>query len=159
MSFSTLLLENENKIGFLFKKEQKEKYLFTAYPNAFIDIYSKTNDTIQYRVLTKELEDYGRITLNVVNPKSKNLIIQLLTGNNQNKIIENISVSSSKQLVFDLLEPKKYTIRAIFDDNKNNKWDTGDYLKKILPENIIYYKIDLELRANYFLEETFTVNK
>jgi hypothetical protein len=62
-------------------------------------------------------------------------------------------------LVFDLLEPKRYTIRAITDDNKNNKWDTGSYLKKQLAEKIIYHKAinNTELRANYFLEEGFTI--
>ena len=46
------------------------------------------------------------------------------------------------------------------DENKNNKWDTGNYLKKQLPEIILYHKQinNAELRANYFLEESFIID-
>ena len=40
---------------------------------------------------------------------------------------------TSKAIVFDLLQPKKYTIRIIIDENKNNKWDTGNFLLKQQP--------------------------
>ena len=63
-------------------------------------------------------------------------------------------MTSSSQIVFDLLRPRKYTLRAIVDENKNNKWDTGDFLKKLLPEKIMYHPEinDYPLRANFFLE-------
>ena len=65
---------------------------------------------------------------------------------------------ASETLVFNLLEPKTYKVRAIIDDNNNNKWDTGNYLLKIQPEKVIYFEEELKVRANYFLEgNIFTV--
>ena len=107
---------------------------------------------------TKEIEDYGRITMNIENQTSQNLIIELLEGKDKDKLVERIFISNSKEIQFNLLEPKKYFVRAIIDENKNNKWDTGNYLLKKQPEKIIYFSEELEVRANYYLDgNIFTV--
>lgn len=155
--FTNFISNKENKIGFLFNKQQKESYTLKTLPGTFEDIYGTKNDTINYGFKTKEIEDYGKITINVVNNNSENLIIDLISVKDKNKIIERRHINSSEKLVFDLLEPKTYIIRAIVDKNKNKKWDTGNYLLKQQPETIIYYEEELALRANYFLENTFTI--
>ena len=159
INYNTIPSKKENKVGFIFDKKPKEKYLFTALPGAFNDVFSVKNDTLKYSFSTKEIDDYGRITLKVNNVNSKNLIIELLSGKKQDKVIERQFTATSKGIVFDLLQPKKYTIRVIIDENKNNKWDTGNYLIKQLPEIILYHKQinNAELRANYFLEESFII--
>ena len=104
------------------------------------------------------MEDYGRITIQIDNQTSQNLILELLEGKNKNTLVERKLVSNSKEIQFNLLEPKKYYVRAIIDANKNNKWDTGNFLLKPQPEKIIYYSEELELRANYFLDgNIFTI--
>ena len=150
----------ENKIAFVFDKKPEDKYKFSFLPKAFTDIYEVANDSLAYYFVTNELEDYGRITLNVNNINSKNVIIELLSGQNQDEIVERRFINSSAQLVFDLLEPIKYTVRAIIDENGNNKWDTGNYLKKQQPEVILYNEAinNYALRANYFVEEIFIIN-
>ena len=159
INYNTIPSKKENKVGFIFDKKPKEKYLVTALPGAFNDVFSVKNDTLKYSFSTKEIDDYGRITLKVNNINSKNLIIELLSGKKQDKVIERQFTATSKGIVFDLLQPKKYTIRVIIDENKNNKWDTGNYLIKQLPEIILYHKQinNAELRANYFLEESFII--
>lgn len=149
--------EKLNKIAIIFDKKPKDKYEFKALPKAFKDIFKIPNDTLKYVLNTKEIDDYGKITLNINNPDNKNIIIDLLSGSKQDEMVERQIISSTSQVVFDLLEPKKYTVRAIIDDNKNNKWDTGNFLKRILPEKIIYHKTinNFSLRANYFIEENF----
>ena len=148
----------ENKIGFIFEKNQKEKYSIKALPGSFTDLYNIKNDSLNYNFKTIELEDYGKITLSVINTDSKNLIIDLLSGKESNKIIERRIINTSETLVFNLLEPNKYKVRAIIDTNNNKKWDTGNYLLKIQPEEVLYFKEELKVRANYFLEgNIFTV--
>jgi len=159
VNYRTLVSDKENKIGFIFEKQPKEKYRFKAFPAAFEDVFGIQNDTLAYSFGTKQIDDYARITLNVNNVNSKNLIIEIYSGNKLDKLIERKFINSSTKIVFDLLEPKKYTVRAIIDENKNNKWDTGSYLKKQLAEKIIYHEVinNLELRANFFIEESFKV--
>jgi uncharacterized protein (DUF2141 family) len=159
VKYTTLPSEKENTIGIIFDKEPKQKYSFIAFPDAFNDLFLNKNDTLKYRFITKEFEDYGRITMNVSNVNSKNLIIELLTGTKKNLVVQRNFLNTSESIVFNLLEPKKYTIRIIIDENKNNKWDTGNYLKRQLPEIILYHKEinNADLRANFFLEENFIV--
>ncbi|WP_439128999.1 Ig-like domain-containing protein [Polaribacter sp.] len=160
VKFTKYISKKENKIGFLFEKNQKQNYSIKALPGSFKDIYNIENDTLLYRFKTIELEDYGKITINIVNTDQDNLIIDLLSGKQNDEIIDRKYINTSETLVFDLLEPKTYTIRAIIDANNNKKWDTGEYLTKKQPEPVIYYEEDLKVRANYFLEgNTFTVKK
>ena len=160
VNYKVLASKKENKIGFIFTKKPKEKYNFKALPNAFNDVFGIQNDTLAYKFSTKEIDDYGRITLNVNNVNAKNLIIELLSGNKQDELVERQFIAASGKIIFDLLEPKKYTVRAIIDENKNNKWDTGSYLKKRFAERIVYNEAinKVALRANFFLEENFTVD-
>ncbi|MFY9243004.1 MAG: Ig-like domain-containing protein [Polaribacter sp.] len=159
VKYKALVSNLENKIGFIFDKKPQEKYTLSLLPDAFNDIFGIKNDSLKYSFGTKNIDDYGRITININNVNSKNIIIELLSGNKQNELIERRFITTSAKLVFDLLDPKKYTIRAIIDDNKNNKWDTGSYLKKQMAEKIIYHEAinSTELRANYYLEENFTI--
>lgn len=152
--------KTENKIAVIFDKKPKNNYKLLMYKNALTDIFEVATDSTTYAFKTNEIEDYGRITIKVENLKSKNVIIELLSGKNQDKLIERRFITSSSQLVFDLLKPMKYTVRAIIDENKNNKWDTGSYLKKQMPEKIIYHEAinNYALRANYFVEKIFNVN-
>ncbi|WP_397445158.1 Ig-like domain-containing protein [Polaribacter sp. R77954] len=160
VNYNVLASTKENKIGFIFAKKPKEKYRFKALPEAFNDVFGIRNDTLSYNFSTKEIDDYGRISINVNNVNNKNIIVEILSGSQQDELIERQVISSSAKVVFDLLEPKKYTIRAIIDQNNNNKWDTGSYLKKRLAERIIYHQVinNIALRANYFLEEDFVID-
>ena len=157
--FKTISSSKENKIAILFDKKPEDKYTFSALPSAFTDIFDVKNDTLSYTLSTKEIEDYGKITLNVNTNNAKNVIVDLLSGSKQDEIVERKIVSTSSTIVFDLLKPAKYTIRAIVDDNNNNKWDTGNFLQRIQPEKIIYHQAinKYDLRANFFLVEEFNI--
>lgn len=159
VSFRTHVSKKENKFAILFKKKPNQKYTITLLPGSFEDIYNIKNDTLKFKFTTKDIEDYGRITLNIVSEIADQIILDLIENDKKEKIVERVFLNKSKEVVFDLLEPKKYGIRAIIDSNKNNKWDTGDYLKNQQPENIMYLNTILELRANYYLNETFTLKK
>ncbi len=159
VSYSTYLSQNENKLGIFFNKKGKQNYNLKVLPNAFEDIYNQKNKLSEFNFKTKEIEEYGRITIDVKNLTSNNLIIELVDRNKSN-IIERRFIKHSKKIILDLLEPDTYYIRAIIDENNNNKWDTGNYLQKKLPETVVYYKEELKLRANYYLENnTFIINK
>ncbi|RBW59653.1 hypothetical protein DS884_07930 [Tenacibaculum sp. E3R01] len=143
-----------NKLALIFKKKPKMDYDFSVLPAGFKDIYETKNDSLNYQFSTKEVEDYGSIILDIQNKTKKNVIIQLLI---KNKVIKTRYIKDSKKLTFNLLEPKKYTVKAIIDDNNNNKWDTGNFLKRIHPERIIYFPKEFKLRANWIQNESFVI--
>ena len=60
---------------------------------------------------------------------------------------------------FELLNSGKYIVRLIEDVNENREWDTGNYLKKIQPEKVIYFWKEIDLRANWDMNETFNTSQ
>ena len=49
----------------------------------------------------------------------------------------------------------KYFIRIIFDENKNKKYDSGNFLERIKPEKVIYYPDEIDVRAGWDLVQEF----
>lgn len=150
----TVKKENVTKVAVLFEKKPKNKYTLKMLPKALEDVYKQTNDSLNYVFNTKDPEDYGTIKLDVENQTIDPIIIQLLENNN---VLETKYLTTSKQITFNLLEVKSYTIRAIVDKNNNKIWDTGNVLKKTQPERIIYFDKKIELRANWEFNETLII--
>lgn len=66
-------------------------------------------------------------------------------------------ISSNGEVSFPYLNAASYRLKAIFDRNGNGKWDTGHYIKGIQPEKVIFYPQELEIRANWDLEQTWNL--
>lgn len=143
-----------NKLAVLFKKAPKNSYRFKVLPKGIIDLYETTNDTLNYNFKTLTTEDYGSISLDVKKETPYSIIIQLL---NKDEVVKTKYVSSSKKIVFTLLEPKEYNVRAIIDRNNNNVWDTGNFLLKKQPEEVRYFETTFKLRANWEMNEEFVI--
>tara|TARA_B100000945_G_scaffold2846_1_gene2404 strand:- start:408 stop:2075 length:1668 start_codon:yes stop_codon:yes gene_type:complete len=149
--------KNYDRVEIDFKLIPNDMYDIELLPNALKDFWGNTHDTLYYRVSTKKVEDYGNIFIQLIYEDSSEFILELLKDNNvvrsYNKPTEDSNYS------FELLNPGKYFLRLIKDKNNNNKWDTGNYLKKLQPEEVIYYPFELELRANWDLNETFNTTQ
>ena len=65
--------------------------------------------------------------------------------------------SVSDPCVFTNLTPSKYFIRAIIDENKNKKWDTGSFMNRTEPEKTFHFDEELDVRANWILEEKLII--
>ena len=52
------------------------------------------------------------------------------------------------------LKPSRFMIRIIYDDNGNQKWDTGNFLQNIQPEGVYYVKTIIDAKANWEVEES-----
>ncbi|WP_422089712.1 Ig-like domain-containing protein [Tenacibaculum ovolyticum] len=142
------------KIAVLFKKTPKMNYKFDVLPKGINDLYETTNDTLAYQFKTLTIEDYGSIILDVKKETKYPVIIELL---DKDKVVKTKYISSSGKIEFDLLEPKEYTVRAIIDENNNHTWDTGSFLLRKQPEQVIYFEKNFELRANWEMNESFII--
>ena len=49
----------------------------------------------------------------------------------------------------------RYYIRIIFDENKNQKFDSGNFLFRTNPEKVIYYPDEIDVRAGWDLVQEF----
>ena len=147
--YKAFISKKESKIGFLFEKKYNKPYKINLYPKALTDIFNTTNDSISSIFRTRGTEDYGEISLTIQNPKKIPVIIQL-TDINDVTIAQKASFEN-EEILFNLLIPKKYKIRIIYDTNRNGIWDTGNYLDKKQPEHVEYFPEIQEVRANWLL--------
>ena len=155
--FDSKIDNNKFDVIFDFEVLPNDNYILSLLPNAINDFLGSTNDTISYEFSTKSRSDYGTIKLKVQNDRSYPIIVQL-TDTEEKVLRERILYSISDPCVFTNLPPSKYFIRAIIDENKNKKWDTGSFLKKVEPEKTFHFDKELDVRANWILEEKFIIN-
>jgi len=143
-----------NRYKFKIELKESEKYKMELLPEAITDFYEKVNDTLNYNFSTRKKADFGSIRVNIINAKLP-LIVQLT--DDRGKVLYEKYADEFPIVDFADIEVKKYQIRAIFDTNKNRKFDTGNYLKKIMPERVSYHPDIIDVRANFEYVETLTL--
>ena len=153
--FETEYDDFQQKLYFNFNKEELEKYKISLLPGALTDFYEKQNDSLAYSVSTKSYADYANMKVTLENVKRYPVIVELTdkTG----KIKATAYTENNPVVEFLALEPDKYTIRAIYDDNKNKVWDTGSYMEKRQTEEVIYFPKEIDVRANWDVEQPFNL--
>ena len=145
-----------NVSNIVFEKDENQIYLIELLPGALLDFFEKPNDSTFYRVTTKANSDYGTLNVTLENAPDIPIIVQLV--NSRFKLISEELIDPNNEVFFNYIPPANYYIRLIYDENGNGKWDTGNYLKRVQPEKIIYYPSLLDIRANWSLNETFTLD-
>ena len=155
--FTTSINERLDEIDIDFEVSPSDDYSIFIKPRAIKDIRGTENDTLQFNVVSQTLEDYGNVFLDVIANNDSKYILHLLDSNS-NIIREFKNVNSLSTYIFDYIRPGKYTFRLIEDLNSNDLWDTGNYLKQVQPEPVYYFPSELDVRANWDLNETFNLN-
>lgn len=144
-----------NQLQVLFDRKPKTRYNLLVLPGAVHSVFNQTNDTVKYGIQTKKDAYYGSITLKI-NTKKLPLIVTLLDA--KNKVVRTNYLKENTEVVFEKLVPGEYHIRVIYDRNKNHKWDTGDFMKHLQPEPVFYMDKTINLKENWFLNETININ-
>ena len=154
--FTSSIDPNKDKVYLEFEKVQNDNYRIQILPNAITDFLGATNDTIIHSVRTQAIENYGSLFLTVEN-KNKDMpyFFELIDKNGN--LIRKVNQNEDDRYELKYLLPKDYQIRFVKDHNGNGQWDTGNYLEKRQPEEVIYLADYLSLRANWDLIETFTI--
>lgn len=140
-----------------FKKVEDESYRYTILPNAITDIFQTTNkDSLNSPISVKKGSYYGSFTLKLQPSKdSANYIVSLI--DEKGKTLRTKNTTGKSTLTFNRLVPGKYRVKAIEDRNRNGKWDTGDYYKKLKPEQVFYFPLDITIRSNWDMAESWKI--
>ena len=157
VDFKTIYDEFNQEWFFDFDKEASQKYTLSLLPGATTDFYGITNDSLTFRATTRQLDEYGNLIVNLQNVKRFPIIVQVT--DEKGEVIASEYTDSKTKVEFNLLEPNTFNLRVIYDDNKNKKWDTGNYLEKLHPEEVIYFsKTIRDVRANWDDVEFFDLS-
>jgi hypothetical protein len=149
----TVVNDNWNqKLHLAFAKEALEKYKIQLLPGALTDFMEQTNDTLVYKIETKNSSEYGNLVLNFNNPKRFPLMVELLDKSGE--VLEQAVMERQQPMPFTLIKPEKYILRVTYDDNQNKMWDAGNFLAKRQSEEVYYFPKEIDVRANWDVEQT-----
>jgi uncharacterized protein (DUF2141 family) len=155
VAFKTEYDELNRALTFDFQKEPLEKYKLKIMPGALTDFLDQTNTNLVYKFDTKNVSDYGNLRLNIENIKHFPIIVELT--NKAGEVQNSYYSESSSQIDFSLIKPELYTLRVIYDENKNKVWDSGNFLEKRQSEEVIYFAKEIDVRANWDVQQTFNL--
>jgi uncharacterized protein (DUF2141 family) len=111
------------------------------------------NDTL--RIKTKDEADYGAVRIDFAGIDfAQNPILQWYEGGRLYKSMPLTGATFTDKL----FKPGEYEIRILLDQNKNGKWDTGDYWTKKQPERNLAVGKKLTIRPNWDNEFTIDMN-
>ncbi len=134
-----------------YKWEPEKSYEITADSTAFRSIYHLESDKFEMKFKIKSLDEYSSIKL--LAEKFDSLIVFQVLDTKDAVLVS--KKAQKKGTKFEFLKPGDYFIRAFIDSNNNGKWDTGNLVKHIQPENVYYYPKKLNVKANWEFEETW----
>jgi len=103
----------------------------------------------------QEKSYYGTIILSLTEVNTP-VLIELM--NEKEQVLRTKVSKGDGSIVFELVPPAKYKIKFVYDLNENEKWDTGNYLKRIQPEKVLYYVGEINVRSNWDLEVKQSLN-
>ena len=150
---------------FIYNEEEKIAFLNTevnAERDSFISLLSfnpiividsiimdstiiEVDSTVTDSLVIEEVQ-YGNLT--IISAENKQCIFQLFQNN---KVISEFTFAEQPFLLTDIT-PGKYQIKYISDSNKDGKWTTGSWEKRVQGEQVINYPSEITIRSNWDLE-------
>ena len=116
-------------------------------PKAIEDYLGQVNKLVKIDLSTRSYADYGNLKLNLKNVKSFPLVIELT--DNKGTVLATKYTESNHVVEFLLIEPQKYSLRIIYDENKNGQRDTGSFLQNRQAEEVFHFPTEIDVRANW----------
>ncbi len=129
--------------------EKNQSYNLHIKDSTFVDYFEQRNkDSLSLSFKVSDDTFYGRLKINMEANIENCHIIQL---KNEKGITQYEFKFSDKQstYLFENIVPSNYSVYLIYDDNCNGKWDSGQFLDKILPEKTELIIPKVELRSNW----------
>ena len=136
------------------------RYKLSLLPGALTDwVGNQNQDTLNRAFRVGDPEDFGTLTLNIENllPTEK-YILQLVKDDEvMVATFRYIEERFDYRAVYPGLAPGTYRVELLYDSNENRRFDSGDFLFGLQPEEVRRYEIE-PLRANWEVEQTIVVD-
>lgn len=147
---------SNRKLKIIFKPVEKETYRLLIPSKSFYSIFGLSNDSMVFNISTIESTKLGSVLVKLSGIPEGNFLLQLV--NDKDEPVYQQKITGTGKYLFELIDPLKYKLRLVYDTNNNGKWDTGNYFKKIQPEKIIYFTTEINIRANWDIEQEWILN-
>lgn len=154
----TLVLDDSLGLGLLkyrmdYKWEPGTKYKLSIDSAALVGIYNEWNRPLTFEFTTKALEDYSALFLNVTGV-TDSAVVEII-GKDDKPVMSAPLVGGVAE--FPYLQPGDIYARLYIDRNGNGKYDTGNLLENIQPEEVFYFPKKLTLKKNWDVEQSWNI--
>ncbi len=135
------------------------KYALSLPDSLFHSVRGRTHRALSLNFSRAGESDFGNIIVRVQPPEHCQVVVQLLDG--RGAVVESRLADTLSALEFRRLLPDKYKLKAILDADRNGKWSTGNFHRRFLPETVVDFKDELDLKAGWDidLDEVWRVEK
>ncbi len=133
---------------------EETRYKIEYPDSSFVDWNGFHNKAISLSFTPKPLKEYGIFTLHLHPEHSQPYILEMI--NDKEVVFKQVEFYHDTTVVLDFLTPGKFLFKIIYDDNNNHQWDPGFYPTKLQPEKVIYLNKEIQIRANWEVEEEWT---
>jgi uncharacterized protein (DUF2141 family) len=128
--------------------KQESQYILTIYGNSFTDVLGFKNDTFKTSFKTQTDVEYANLSINLTNSFNSTCLV-ILMDQKGNVKEERVLKLNETSLNFNLLEPNKYQLKLIVDENSNGKWDPGSFTPRKQSERVIYFSGELDIKEGW----------
>ena len=128
-----------------------QKYEITIDSAAVTGLYGLVNNKVTFDLSYGKEDQFGSLFVHLPGADST-ATVQLLSSDTK---VERQVSSTKGRADFYYIKPGKYYLRLFYDHNRNGRWDTGDYAKQLEPEEVFYFPHEIEVRANWDIEQTW----
>ena len=149
---------NLKKLILKYRWKPNSRYQLIVNDGALTTIYGDKNKKLAKIFTIDKADNYGLLNLKITIPDtSKAYVVELL--NDQKKLVRSDAVTKNTTVTYKDYPVGKYSVRIVYDRNKNGKWDSGNVKRREQPENIWLYTKDITLRSNWEAEEPIDIPK
>ena len=115
---------------------------------AFVDIYGMPTKKHKNGFKVPSADKFGSLLLDISGVSGRQVVVELLDSSD--KPVKRTVVTDGQAQFFYIKEGTYYA-RLILDDNRNGRWDTGDYATGTQPETVCYYPDKIECCEKWYV--------
>ena len=130
-----------------------QEYQLEVDSAAVTGLYGLHTDAVTKGFKIKKEDEYSNIFFNI-RGADESAFVELLSP--QDNVVRRVKVKDGTA-DFYFLSPGKYGARLVNDTNGNGQWDTGNYEENLQPEEVFYYPLLLEPKANWDLNQDWDI--
>lgn len=122
---------------------------------AIFNIYGVENKKWEQSFSIARLDEFATLFVHLPGADTTT-VVQLLSSDT--KVEHQVRIAKGRA-DFYYVKPGTYYLRAFLDANGNGQWDSGTYDQDQQAEQVFYYHKELQLRANWDVEETWRLKE
>lgn len=149
---------NDQLYHIRFNWKPKRNYTLVLEEKALTGLFGDHNKELKNNFTLDESENYGDINFNFTNTDSTMQYVVELIDDKKEKVFNRQILGSNNTISYKKFPGGKYSLRVIFDANRNGVWDPADVKTRKQAENIWYLNKTFTIRANWEQNETVNIN-